>query len=393
MTINRVRELIGRPLRLAIVGGGPGSFVGIMHRLAWSMDGYYQLVAGVLSANPDLCGPRAEEMGIEAGRAYRSVAEMVATESVRSDSADIIGVLTPNHSHFEYAMMAVQHGFNVICDKPMTNTVEQAQALHVHVEQSDKVFCLTHNYTGYPMVRQARAMVQAGELGDIRLVQVEYVQGGRGDETKPDLTTGPRAWKNIPEQSGPSLVLGDIGSHAYNLLRFVTGMEAIEVCAERGVIRPGRIVDDFAGALLHMANGARGMFWVTQAAAGMGNGLRIRISGTLGTLEWQQEMPQLLTFRPLGRPVETRVPNGPGMLLLASRACRLVPGHPEGFPEAFANLYRDAGETIAAKLAGVLPEPLAMHFPNSKDGLMGVLFSDAVIRSSDHGGGWQKVIP
>ncbi|MBE0582238.1 MAG: Gfo/Idh/MocA family oxidoreductase [Desulfofustis sp.] len=390
MNCPRVRTLLGRPLRLAIIGGGPGSFVGIMHRMAAQIDGCYQLVAGVLSTDPQRCRLRAEEMGIAPGRAYTGVPELLAGEKGRPDGADVVAVLTPNDSHFPYAMAALEHGFHVICDKPMTNTVAQAESLHARVQETGLVFCLTHNYSGYPLVRQARAMVVGGEIGSLRLVQVEYVQGGRGDESKPDLTTGPRAWKNIPEQSGPSLVLGDIGSHACHLLRFVTGAEIEEVSAERGAIVPGRIVDDYAGALLHLDNGARGMFWVIQAAAGMGNGLRIRVSGTRGTLEWEQEIPQRLVFRPIGRPAQLLVPNGPGLAPAALRACRLTAGHPEGFPEAFANLYRDAAETIAAHLTGTQPDPLAGTFPTSADGLAVARFIDAVIRSSNANGAWQN---
>jgi len=391
MDSNPVIEILGRRLRLAVIGGGPGSFIGGMHRMAARIDDCYQLVAGVLSSDSERSIARAKDIGLQDGRGYSSVSEMLEAEKEREDGADVVAVMTPNDSHFEYAMAALDYGFDVICDKPMTNTVEEAQALHNKVVERKRVFCLTHNYTGYPMTRQARAMVAAGEVGDIRLVQVEYVQGGKADESKADLTSGPRSWKNDPKKGGPSLVMGDIGTHAHNLVRYISGLEVEEVCAERGAIVPGRKVDDYTGALLRLENGARGSFWVTQAAAGVENSLRIRVSGTKGTLEWLQEIPQILTFKPLGLPAQTRTPNGPGTLPLSKRSSRIVAGHPEGFPEGFANIYKDAAEAVAARLTGKEADPLALHFPTSYDGLAGILFVDAVIQSSNNGSRWEKV--
>lgn len=394
MDSNPVYAVLGRRLRLGVIGGGPESFIGGMHRLAARLDDCYELVAGVLSSDPKRAVAKARQIGLPEGRGYGSVAEMLATEKQRADGVEVVAVMTPNDGHFPYAMAVLDRHLHVICDKPMTNTLEEARLLHAKVVESGRVFCLTHNYTGYPMVRQARAMVAAGELGEIRLVQVEYVQGNRADSSQPDPLTGPRAWKNHPERSGPSLILNDIGSHAHNMLRYVSGREVVSVLAERGAIVPGRKVDDFAGALLRLDNGARGSYWVTQAAAGMGNGLQFRISGSKGSLEWHQERPQQLVFRPLvttGLPMEVRVAAGPGTFDLARRSSRVVAGHPEGFPEGFANLYRDAAEVIAAGIAGVAPDPLACHFPTSADGLATALFIDAVIRSSAGGGVWTEV--
>jgi predicted dehydrogenase len=295
--------------------------------------------------------------------------------------------MTPNDSHYEYAMSALEHGFDVICDKPMTNTLEEAEALHKKVQETGLVFCLTHNYTGYPMVRQAKAMVADGELGTIRLVQVEYVQGGKADESKPDPSS---SWRFDPVRGGPSLVMGDIGSHAHNLVRFITGLEIAEVAAEIGNIVPNRAVHDYGGALLRFENGARGSYWVTQAAAGVENCLRIRVSGTKGSLEWMQEFPQVLTFKPLGAPSQNRTPNGPGTLPLSKHSSRIVAGHPEGFHEGFANIYSDAAEAIAARRAGKTPDPLALYFPNSFDGLMTLRFVFSAIASSKADGKWTK---
>jgi len=300
---------------------------------------------------------------------------------------DVVAIMTPNDSHYEYAMSALEHGFDVICDKPMTNTLEEAETLHKKVQDTGLIFCLTHNYTGYPMVRQAKAMVADGQLGTIRLIQVEYVQGGKADESKPDPS---ESWRFDPVRGGPSLVMGDIGSHAHNLVRFVTGLEVAEVAAEIGNIVPGRAVHDYGGALLRMDNGARGSYWVTQAAAGVENCLRIRVSGTKGSLEWMQEFPQALTFKPLGAPSQNRTPNGPGTLPLSKYSSRIVAGHPEGFHESFANIYSDAAEAIAARRSGNAPNPLSMYFPNSFDGLMTLRFVFSAIESSKANGKWVK---
>jgi predicted dehydrogenase len=385
MTTDPVRAALGRRLRLGVIGGGPGSFIGSVHRRAARRDDRYELVAGVLSSDPDRSQQAAVSIGIPEHRAYPSATAMIDAESARPDGIDVVAIMTPNDTHFEYSMAALAHGIDVICDKPMTNTVEEAEALAVAAEHSGLVFCLTHNYSGYPLVRQARAMVADGQLGTIRLVQVEYVQGGKADESR---AVDPTSWKFDPVRGGPSRVMGDIGTHAHHLVRFVTGLEVTEVTADIGAIVPGRTIDDFAGALLRLDGGARGSFWVTQAAAGVENSLRIRVSGSRGSLEWQQEVPQRLLFTPLAGPAQRLTPNGPGTLPLSARSTRLVAGHPEGFPDSFATLYSDAAEAIAARRAGVRADPLALHFPDALDGLRGVRFVDAVIASSGADGAW-----
>jgi predicted dehydrogenase len=385
-SLNPVISMLGRRLRLAVIGGGPGSFIGAMHRQAARLDDRYELVAAALSSNPEKSIAAGRELGLAAERCNANGMDLLGSEAKRTNGADVIAIMTPNDSHFEFAFEALALGFDVICDKPMTNTLQEATQLHQRVKDTGLVFCLTHNYTGYPMVRQAKAMVAAGELGEIRLVQVEYVQGGRAA-----AGPGKKAWKEDPARGGPSLVMGDIGTHAHNLLRFITGLEVNQVAAEVGSIVPNRITHDFAGAMLRMSNGARGSFWVTQAAAGVENALRIRVSGSLGSLEWQQECPQALIFKPLGAPSQNRTPNGPGTLPLAARSSRIVAGHPEGFHEGFANLYSDAAEAIAARRSGQTANPLALHFPNSLDGLLGVQFVAAVIQSSEANGAWTTV--
>ena len=387
MDSNPVVEMMGRPLRLAVIGGGPGSFIGRMHRAAAAMDGRYEIVAGVVSSDPDRSREAAVDMGIDEERAYGDAMKMLDAESARPDGADVVAIMTPNDSHHAYAVAALDRGFDVICDKPMTNTLDEALDLVSKIQSTGLIFCLTHNYTGYPLVRQARAMVKSGELGEIRLVQVDYVQGNKADEQDPDPSDG-LPWRFDPVRGGPSLVMGDIGTHAHNLMRFITDLEVAEVAADIGHVAPGRLVDDFGGALLRFENGARGSFWVTQAAAGVENSLWIRVSGTRGTIEWRQEFPTQLIFRPLEGPVRIYTPSGPGVHPAAAHASRIVAGHPEGFQEAFANVYSDAAEAIAARRSGGQANPLAMTFPTEVDGAIGVKFVDAVVESSAANGVW-----
>lgn len=387
MALNPVITALGRRLRLAVIGGGPGSFIGAMHRQSARLDDRYEIVTGILSSDADRSKEAATELGFAPDRLYSNVAEMLDAEISRKDGIDAVAIMTPNDSHYEYSMAALERGIDVICDKPMTNTVDEAESLHKKVQETGLVFCLTHNYTGYPMVRQAKAMMMDGQLGTIRLIQVEYVQGGKADESK---VFSPDNWKFDPVRGGPSRVMGDIGTHAHNLTRFISGLEVDEVAAEIGAIVPNRLIHDFGGALLRFNNGARGTFWVTQAAAGVENCLRIRVSGSQGTLEWMQEVPQALTFKPLQGPSQNRTPNGPGTLPLSARSTRLVAGHPEGFPDGFANIYSDAAEAIAARRAGKAADPLALYFPNSLDGLLGVRFVNSVIESSNANGKWTR---
>jgi predicted dehydrogenase len=387
MSDNPVRDVLGRRLRLAVIGGGPGSFIGAMHRSAARLDDRYELVAGALSSDPERSRSAGIEIGLEEDRAYGDALELLDAEASRPDGAEVIAIMTPNDSHHLFAGRALDRGFDVICDKPLTNTLEEALDLVGKVKETDLVFCLTHNYTGYPMVRQGKAMVDAGHLGEIRLVQVEYVQGGKADENDPDPADG-LPWRYDPVRGGRSLVMGDIGTHAHNLIRFMSGLEVAEVAAEVGAIVPGRMVDDYAAAMLRFDNGARGSFWVTQAAGGVENCLRIRVSGTRGSLEWNQENPTRLLHLPLGGPAESRTPNGPGTLPLAARSTRIVAGHPEAFLEAFANIYSDAAEAISARRAGTTPDPLALHFPDVVDGAIGIGFVRSVIASSEAGGAW-----
>lgn len=381
--VNPVVEALGRRLRLAVIGGGPGSFIGEVHRAAARLDDRYRIVAAALSSDAERSRAAALRIGVPAERAYGSGAELIDREAARTDGADVVAVMTPNDTHREYSVAALQRGFDVICDKPLANSLGDALAVVQAVRDTGRVFALTHNYTGYPMVRQARAMVAAGQLGEIRLVQVEYVQGGNAGGP-----AGPARWRFDPARSGPSLILGDIGTHAHHLVCYVAGVELAAVSADVGAIVPGRRVDDYAGVLLRFTGGARGCLWATQAAAGVESSLGFRISGARGTVEWHQDRANELRFLPLDGPAQVRTRNGPGTLPLSARGSRIGKGHPEGFHEGFANIYADAAEAIAARRSGRAADPLALHFPTVEDGARGVRFVEAALASSNAGGRW-----
>lgn len=381
--VNPVVEALGRRLRLAVIGGGPGSFIGEVHRAAARLDDRYRIVAAALSSDAERGRAAALRIGVPAERAYGSGADLIDREAARTDGADVVAVMTPNDTHREYSVAALQRGFDVICDKPLANSLGDALAVVQAVRDTGRVFALTHNYTGYPMVRQARAMVAAGQLGEIRLVQVEYVQGGNAGGP-----AGPARWRFDPARSGPSLILGDIGTHAHHLVCYVAGVELAAVSADVGAIVPGRRVDDYAGVLLRFTGRARGCLWATQAAAGVESSLGFRISGALGTIEWHQDRANELRFLPLDGPAQVRTRNGPGTLPLSARGSRIGKGHPEGFHEGFANIYADAAEAIAARRSGRAADPLALHFPTVEDGARGVRFVEAALASSNAGGRW-----
>ena len=385
---NPVVAALGRRLRLGLIGGGPGSFIGEIHRTAARLDDRYQLVAAALSSDPGRAVANGRAMGLPDDRAYPGGPALIAGEAARSDDgADVIAVMTPNDTHYEYSVAALDAGFDVICDKPICNDLAEAIDLVHRVRRSGQVFCLTHNYSGYPLVRQARAMVANGALGDIRMAQVEYVQGGNA-ALKPTELGSNRPWRMDAAKSGPSLVMGDIGTHAHQLIEFVTGLRVAKISADIGTVVPDRQVDDVGGALLRFDSGARGVFWVTQAAAGVENSIAYRVSGATGSLEWNQQHPQVLNFRPIDAPAQVLTPNGLGALPENVRACRVRKGHPEGFPEAFANLYSDAAEAIAARRAGTEPDPLALSFPSAEDGARGLKFVMAAKASSAADGAW-----
>ena len=379
-----------RPLRLGMVGGGRGAFIGGVHRLCARMDGQYDLVAGALSSDPQRAKESAADLGLAADRSYTSFAEMAAAEAKRADGIEVVSIVTPNDSHHAIARAFLDRGIDVICDKPMTTTIEDALDLVQAVRKTGLVFGVTHNYTGYPMVRQAREMIGAGELGAIRVVQVEYVQDWLTTKLE-DTGQKQAAWRVDPARSGVGGCLGDIGTHAYNLAGFVTGLAAHEIAADLSRFVPGRRLDDNVHMLVRFENGARGMLWSSQVAPGNENGLRLRAYGEKGGLEWSQEHPNQLRFAPVGQPPQVLSRGGPNLGAAAARATRIPSGHPEGYLEAFANLYRDLAEQIRARRAKRTPDPAALLVPTVEDGAQGVKFIHAAVESSAQNGAWVDV--
>jgi predicted dehydrogenase len=379
-----------RRLRLGMVGGGPGGFIGAVHRIAARIDDRFELVAAALSSNPERGRAAARDLHIAPDRAYGSFAEMAAAEAKRPDKIDAVSIVTPNHLHFGPAKAFLEAGFHVICDKPLTTTVEDAETLAQLVKKSGKVFGLTHNYTGYPVIRQAREMIAAGELGKLRLVQVEYAQDWL---TTPLENTGQKqaAWRTDPAQSGPAGSLGDIGTHAYNIACFVSQLHAEQVAADVSIIVPGRRLDDNVQMLLRYNEGVKGMLWASQVAVGNENNLRLRVYGEKGGFDWSQENPNYLHFSRYGKPTMTLTRNGADATASAKHASRVPSGHPEGYLEAFAQLYSDIAEQISAHDAGRPAAKESLLVPTVDDGVAGVKFISAVLNSSKQNAAWTKL--
>ncbi len=376
-----------RKLRLGMVGGGQGAFIGGVHRIAARLDGRYELVAGAFSSTAEKSNASGAELGLAAERCYADFDEMAKREKRRKDGIDVVAVVTPNHVHFAASKAFLDRGIHVICDKPLTTTLKDARKLAELVEKSGCVFALTHNYTGYPMVRQARQMVADGVLGRIRLVQAEYAQDWL--TTKLEDTGHKQAeWRNDPARSGPAGCTGDIATHAMNLAAFITGLGLESVSADLTSFVPGRPLDDNAHVMLRFAGGAKGLLWASQVAPGNENALRIRVYGERGGLDWAQEDPNYLHFTPFGEPPQLIRRGGAGSDAVAGRVTRVPAGHPEGYLEGFATLYSDAAELISAKMEGRDPDPAATLVPTVRDGVAGVKFIEAVVESSRKNGAW-----
>jgi predicted dehydrogenase len=371
-------------IRLGMVGGGRGAFIGAVHRIAARLDDQYELVAGAFSSDPERSAASAADLGVV--RAYGSFAEMAQKEARRKDGIEAVAIVTPNHMHAPAAMEFLKRGIHVICDKPLTATLPEARKLVKAAEASGVVFALTHNYTGYPMVRQAREMVAAGELGRLRLVNVEYIQDWL---TEPIETTGQKQaeWRTDPARTGAGGSTGDIGTHAFNLANYITGLTLESLAADLQSFVPGRRVDDNAHVLMRYEGGARGTLWCSQVASGQENRLSIRIFGEKAGLEWHQENPNYLYVTPLGQPPYRLSRGGSGTGEAAARVTRIPPGHPEGYLEGFANIYAEAARAIIARRDGVKLDP-AVSFPGLKEGLEGVAFVDACVRSSKRNAAW-----
>jgi predicted dehydrogenase len=376
-----------RRLRLGMVGGGPGGFIGAVHRIAARIDDRYELVAGALSSDPERGRKAALDLHIAPDRAYASFAEMAAAEAKRPDRIDAVSIVTPNHLHFAPAKAFLEAGIHVICDKPLTTTVDDAVALAQLVHKSGLVFGVTHNYTGYPTIRQAREMIAAGELGKLRIVQVEYAQDWLTTAVE---ETGQKqaAWRTDPAQSGPAGSLGDIGTHAYNLACFVSGLHAEQVAAEASIFVPNRRLDDNVQMMLRYEGGARGMLWASQVAVGNENNLRLRIYGEKAGIEWRQEEPNALRLGAYGKPPQLVTRGGPAASEAARHASRIPSGHPEGYLEAFAQIYTDIAEQISAREAKRPPSKQSLLVPTVDDGVAGVQFISAVLESSRENAAW-----
>jgi predicted dehydrogenase len=379
----------GGRIRLGMVGGGEGAFIGAVHRLAARMDDHYEFVAGALSSTPERARRSGEALSLDPKRIYDDFEMMAKAEAARADGIEAVAIVTPNHMHAGPILAFLNAGVHVICDKPLTTSLAEARRIKTAVAKSDRVFALTHNYTGYPLVRQAREMVKAGEIGDIRLIQVEYPQEWLTESIE---KTGQKqaAWRVDPQKSGAGGALGDIGTHAYNLADYVCGVELVELAAELTSFGEGRKLDDNAQVLFRYANGARGALWISQVAVGHENGLRLRVYGTKGSLSWVQENPNLLTHAPLGAPVRTLTRGGPGLGAAAARMTRVPPGHPEGYLEGFANIYSEVALAIKAAREGAKP-PAGVHFPGIDDGLKGLAFIEAAVESAKANGKWTKL--
>lgn len=390
MTIEGRSEVTGGRIRLGMVGGGQGAFIGAVHRIAARMDDQYEFLAGALSSDPARAEASGIELGLAGDRIYTDFHEMAKAEARRKDGIEAVAIVTPNHVHFAAARIFIEAGIHVICDKPITFNFREALALErLLARRSDVIFALTHNYSGYPMIRQARAMVAAGELGDIRLVQGEYPQDWL---TNPIEREGQKqaAWRTDPTKTGAGGCVGDIGTHTYQLACFVTGLTLQELSADLTIFVKGRKVDDNIHVMLRFRGGAKGMIWASQVAPGHENGLKLRVYGTKGGLEWTQADPNDLWFTPFGEPKRLITRGGAGSHPAAARVTRVPPGHPEGYLECFANIYTEVARAIKAKRLGKKPDS-DVTFPGIADGVAGMAFIEACVKSSAKNSKWTRL--
>jgi predicted dehydrogenase len=377
---------MNRKLRMGMVGGGKDAFIGAIHRLAANMDGLIELCCGALSINPEIAKDSGRSLFLPADRIYLTYDEMITKESQlpADQRMDFVTIVTPNFAHFAPAMMALEHGFHVVIEKPIAFTLDEAKQLHQKVQETGLILCLTHTYSGYPMVKQARAMVTGGALGKIRKVWVEYPQGWLSKLSERE-GNAQAAWRTDPKKSGKAGAMGDIGTHAAHLAEYVTGSQITHLCADLNAMVEGRILDDDGNVLLRMSNGARGVLMASQVAAGEENALKIRIYGEKGGIEWAQHEPNTLLVKWLDQPTQILRAGGnygDRLSSFATSNCRTPGGHPEGYLEAFANIYRNFAQTLSAWIDGTTPTPEMLDFPNTQDGLRGMAFIDNVVASA-----------
>jgi predicted dehydrogenase len=378
-------------LKMGMIGGGQGAFIGNVHRMAARLDGKIDIVAGAFSANPEKSKQSGAELGLDPRRVYSDYQTMAAQEArlPKGEKIDFVSIVTPNRMHYPPAKTFLEAGINVVCDKPMTFNLEEAVQLRDLVKKSGKVFALTHNYTGYPMVKEAREMVQKGELGKILKIVAEYPQGWLLDPV--DVTGQKVVWRTNPEVSGASSCIGDIGTHAENLGRYITGLEIDELCADFTTFVPGRRLEDDGNLLIHYKGGARGVLYTSQVAAGEENDINIRVYGTKASLEWHQEEPNELLVKYPDSPRKIFRRGANYVTDVAKRFTRLPVGHPEAFIEAFANIYVEAARAIEAEVNGK-PLPNDLDFPTVEDGVKGMAFIATAVQSAKAGATWTKMI-
>lgn len=376
-------------IRLGMVGGGRDAFIGAVHRIASRIDDKFELVSGCFSSTPEKSKLSGQDLGLNPARVYDDYVEMAKRESRLKNGCEAVSIVVPNHMHYPVAREFLKRGIHVICDKPLTAQLSDARKMLKAAESSDALFVLTHNYTGYPMVRQAREMVASGELGNIRLVQVEYPQDWLTTEEE-GSGNKQAEWRTDPERAGAGGCIGDIGTHAFNLASFVSGLKLSELCADMQSFVNGRRVDDNAHVMMRFEGGARGMLWCSQVAPGNENALRLRVYGDKGGLNWSQEDPNTLWYSPFGEATRKLSRGNAGTGGAAARVSRIPPGHPEGYLEAFATIYSEAALAIRAAQAGT-DAPKDVIYPTIQDGLQGVAFVDACVRSSGRNGAWVKL--
>ena len=372
-------------LKLGMVGGGQGAFIGAVHRIASRIDGEFDLVAGALSSDAARAAASAGDLGIAPDRSYASYDDMARAEAARSDGIDVVAIVTPNHMHAAPAIAFLRAGIHVICDKPLAHSTEDGEKIAAAVAESGKLFILTHNYTGYPLIRQAREMVARGDLGTIRVVNVEYVQDWLTQAPEPDNKQA--AWRTDPARSGAGGCVGDIGAHAFNLASYVTGLETDRLSADLDAFVSGRQLDDNVHVMLRFKGGAKGMLWASQVAVGNENGLRLRIHGDKAGIEWSQENPNVMTYARFGEPKQILTRGGAGSSPAGQRNLRVPPGHPEGYLEGFATIYTEAAALIRHRDYGQPLDP-NIHTPDISDGLLGMRFITACVNSSRQDAAW-----
>ncbi len=391
MSDTAVNAPLGRKLRMGLVGGGSGSFIGRVHSIAACLDNRAEVVAGALSSNPERSKASAPSYAIDEARAYGSYEEMIDAETKlpADQRIDFVSVTTPNHTHAEVALAAVKAGFNVVCDKPMTFDLREAEELAAVVDNSDVVFALTHNYTGYPLVRQAREMILGGELGEINAVRAQYIQGWLRSKLE-DEEQKQASWRTDPSKSGAAGCFGDIATHAFNLGRYMTGLIPAELSCHLRTFVEGRKLDDYGTAVIKFDNGGLGTVTASQISHGRENDVLIEIDGTKGSLVWRQENPNEMIVRQNGQPhkIYTRDPNAPFISPVSAAACRLPAGHPEGFFEAFANVYTAAFDAMILRANGQDFEKRNTLYPNVHDGVEGMYFIQQCVASSAENGAW-----